>query len=451
MVGGAPGMVRPLHTRRGRVRAMPAEPPRRPHLAPVPVPAGLVPGLVAVREGPMVTAIVAGLMLMFFQVFHYMVDAGPAYYLSKVWPIVMAPFAILALWRGIAPHLRLYGALLFYLTGVSPVLSMLYFGNGFVDAMATTVKVWPFLYLFACLGLLMQLRPSPQTLHRVLLGLGVATLGLLWLLWLVVPHHMYSSDPAVSKLFLFDYERGYRIYMPMVFALLLTFYAVRRLLGGHGLLHLVWPLATLVSLVGIYKQRTTIAAAIVVVGLIVLARLPARLRWLAVGIGTFATAGAVAYRLGSDGLGSLGASLSVRQATALKVWEFLAPDQWQWLFGVGSITRLSNQTLGDVFGSDLFFLADVGWLGVVFEYGAIGAILILLVYLAAVRLTVRRPALPPGSPITDLRMAVGDVAVLTLIETLIYSPVFTPGIVATATALLLYLDRFALPGGSTKP
>lgn len=448
MVAGAPGRIRPLVGGRGRVRPLPGPP--RPLATPPAKPAPLPHGAAVLRDGPLATAVLAALLPLVFQSFHYMIDAGPLYLLSKAWPVVMAPFAVLAVARGVAPLLRLYGVLLFYLTGVTPVLSMLHFGNGFLDAMATTVKVWPFLYLFAVLGILDQLRPSPDALRRAALGLGVATLAVMWLLWMVVPQHVYTSDPMQSKLFMYDIERGPRIYMPMAFALLLTFYAVRRGLSRFSLAPLLPAVMTAASLLLIYKQRTTIAAAAVVVGLIVLARLPSRLRWLAVGAGLFAGAAGIAVKLGGNGgLEALGASLAVRQATAMKVVEFLATDPLQWFFGVGAITRFSTRSLGDIFGSEMFYLADVGWLGVVFEYGAVGAVLILLAYLAGVRLALRRSTFAAGSPLSDFRMAVGDLALLSLIETAIYSPVFTPGIVASATALLVYLDRFASPQGVT--
>ncbi|MBN2751647.1 MAG: hypothetical protein JXQ84_02960 [Rhodospirillaceae bacterium] len=394
---------------------------------------------------------------MFLQSFHYMIDAGPLYYLSKAWPVLAFPLGFVVL-RG---RLRLsqiaYGLTLIYVAGVTPTLSMLYFGNSVFDALATTAKIWPLTYYFSALGGLLVLRPGAERLRTFVLGFGVATFVVMWLLWAFVPRSFYVGDASITKLFLFDDERGYRIYMPMTFGLILMFFSARRALSALSAWMWWGPVVLgMVSLLMIYKQRTTIAAVFLVLTLIILRRLPRRwLLWAAGGCGALGLLALLVVVLGGDGgwvdafVSSLGASLSVRQDTAAKAAGYLFVSPVSWVFGVGSVTRFSQTTLHDVFGTNLFYLADIGWLGVVFEYGVIGALLISLVYVFGVRRALLCGLTLTGTPAGDFRRALGDMILMVCFETAIYSPVFTPGIVAALTAVLIYLDG-DIPGRDAK-
>ncbi|WP_337997626.1 hypothetical protein [Oleispirillum naphthae] len=425
----------------GRIRPLPGRGgPRTPRPA--------APQGAEEAQGGAKTLILFVALPMFLQSFHYMVDAGPLYYLSKAWPVLAFPLALLCLRGRLTAAQGVYGLTLVYVAGVTPALSMIHFGNSVFDALATTAKVWPLTYFFSALGGLLLLKPGEERLRRVVLALGIATFAVMWALWLIVPKSFYASSSAVTKLFLFDYERGYRIYMPMTFGLILMFFSARRALSSLSAWAWWVPVGFgLISLLVIYKQRTTIAAALVVVGLIALRSLPRRFILGLVGVGgTLALLAALTVLLGGDGgwtetlIGSLGASLSVRQETAATASRYLLVSPLSWIFGVGSITRFSSMTLNDVFGSDLFFLADIGWLGVVFEYGAVGAVLILMIHAVGLRRALRRAPVRAGTPAGDFRRALGDMIIMVCLETAIYSPVFTPGIVAALTASLIYLD-----------
>lgn len=84
----------------------------------------------------------------------------------------------------------------------------------------------------------------------------------------------------------------------------------------------------------------------------------------------------------------------------------------------------------------MLFLTDIGWLGVMFEYGAVGVLLILLVHIAGLRITLRWSR--GGDPMT---CAFVDYIVFLLVESAIYSVVFTPGELTTILALAYYVHR----------
>ncbi len=448
-----PGRILPPTVRMGRICALPGA--KRMQAAPF---SASLPQ----AEDAVSWSVIKGLILifslpMFLQAFHYMIDAGPLYYLSKVWPVLAFPLGFWSL-RGrlLLSQQTVYGLTLVYVAGVTPALSMLHFGNSVFDALATTAKIWPLTYYFSALGGLLLLKPGANRLRKSVLTLGAATFAAMWGLWFLVPHSSYASDTSVTKLFLFDYERGYRIYMPMIFGLLLMFFSARRALSALGAWAWWGPVIFgLFSLLVIYKQRTTITAAVLVLGLIVLRRLPRRVVvWVTGGAGILGLLAILAVTLGRGGqmetlATSLGSSLSVRLDSVSMAAGYLFTSPSSWIFGLGSTTRFSQVTLNDIFGSDLFYLADIGWLGVVFEYGAVGALLIALIYALGIRSALRRGPMVEGTPAGDFRHAVGDMILMVCVETAIYSPVFTPGIVATLMAFLIYLDG-EIPSLDTK-
>jgi hypothetical protein len=191
-----------------------------------------------------------------------MTDIPPLYFLSKVWPYLMLPIAGWALMRLDMPHKGLHIVVLCWLLVITPLMGILQLGNSFADAMATSVKVWSFTYIFAVAGVLVLLRSSFRMLRRVIIGLGVATFIIMAVLWIVVPESAYGGGDLDTKLFMIDVERGFRIYMPMYFGVMLMLY-----LNRSAWMRFAWwkPIGVLIALalmLTIYKQRAAIASAV---------------------------------------------------------------------------------------------------------------------------------------------------------------------------------------------
>jgi hypothetical protein len=207
-----------------------------------------------------------------------------------------------------------------------------------------------------------------------------------------------------------------------------------------------------VLMLSIYKERVTIAA---LLGTLVLgaAMSAGRARWAVLGLlGLAGFAGAlllVQHLESAANLNSLGGSLSVRNVSVATAWRFLSEQPERWLLGVGATTRFGNVTFAQLFGNAMFFLTDIGWLGVMFEYGAVGVLLILLVHIVGLRITVRWSR--GGDPMMH---AFTDYIVFLLVESVIYSVVFTPGELTTILALAYYFHRQApasYGGGLSQP
>ena len=381
------------------------------------------------------------LLPMFAQCFQYMTDVPPLYLLSKVWAFLFLPVAVWAFISLSIPHKVLHVVTLFWLLVVTPMIGVLHLGNNLVDAMATTTKVWSFTYVFSAIGMLTLLRSPPETVRGVIVGLGIGTYALMSLLWIAVPVSAYGGGDLETKLFMIDVERGYRIYMPMFFGVMLIFYLNRSAWHAFVWWKPVGIVIAFVLLLTIYKQRAAIASVIfaVVIGSILSLK---RRRIVAFTIlGLLVGAGTVAFmawpqttELKTD----LGASLAVREASVATAWNYITIEPARWIFGVGGTTRVGDVTLGRLFDNPMFFLADIGWLGVLFEYGTVGVILMLLIYGAGLHDTLRW-----ARPDDSLSQAFADYILYLLASSIVYSAVFTPGELMTVMALSYYLAHSA--------
>lgn len=381
-----------------------------------------------------------GVLPMFAQCFHYLNELPPTYLLSKAWPILVLPLTLYGMTRMRLPAKTIYLVFLAYAVGFTPMVSMIKLGNGFLDALTTTIKIWPVTYYFALSALLLWLSPAAPRLKGAVLTLGYATYAIMIMLWLVAPASWYNSDPSVGKLMLFEQERGYRIYMPMFFGMLLIFYLTRSFMQKPHWLKVAGVALAFVLLLVIFKQRASIGGAVAVVGFAVIASAPRQLRRLLIGVLCVVVplaAGVLVISAASHLMDSLGGSLSVRQHSFALATDFLGTNVWNWLFGVGATTRFSTITLAEIFGNAQFFIADLGWVGVVFEYGVVGALLIAALY-GWGYMAVSKAAQRSGDPFAQ---ALADYVLFLIITSAVYSLVLSPGEFGVIMALAVYLDQ----------
>ncbi|MFG1377012.1 hypothetical protein [Xanthobacter autotrophicus] len=392
----------------------------------------------------------------FAQVFYYLNEYPAPYLLSKAWPFLTLPLALYGMIRLKLPVGRMFLMVLAYGLGFTPLVSVIQLGNGFLDALTTTIKAWPFTYYFSLSALLALLAVPPESIRKAVVGLGATTFFLMVIIYLVAPASWYADNPADSKLLLFDLERGYRVYMPMVFGMILVFFLSRAFVLRRNILYGLGVVLAFAPMLLIYKQRAAIAAALVVVVFGMTMSLPPRARRIVIGLGLAAVAVGiflVGRKLGllpgggasGDAQDAFGASLSVRQNSSALAFAFLGDDPMRWIFGVGATTRFSTVTLNDIFGNDQFFIADLGWIGVIFEYGILGAVLLAVLHGWCLVTTWR---LTRGLD-DPFALALSDYVLYLVVSSAVYSVVFTPGELGVVMALTIYLDRRrrALPPG----
>jgi hypothetical protein len=390
--------------------------------------------VVAPLRGWMVAVLCPALVLS-SQALTYIIDLPATYYLSKAWPVLSLPLAVAAIVRRRQPGTILLLALLAYTIVVSPVLTMLEFRVGFTEAIQSAVKMGGFLSYFSLLELLLLLRPSVVELRTAILTLGVVTFAVIWALWILVPIAYYQSNTATTLLFFFDLERGPRIYAPMIFGFFLMFYTARRFWLQPRLWRVALLVGAFVSLLTIYKQKLAITSALLVILAGAVGAHP-RYRRLLVALGLVTAAPVLLLAASLDPaalMEQIGGSLETRLISANYAIDFLQQAPIRWLIGAGSLPQHGSLNLGDVFRFDQFYLSDLGWLGILFEYGLIGTGLVVGVYVMATRViaAVARPGDAWSSALLDHCFYLWCVFV-------VYSAVVAPGEIMTFLTLAVY-------------
>ncbi len=386
------------------------------------------------RAGPLARTWVWFLLMpMFFQLYHYKNETGPLYYLSKVWPVLLAPLILLGMTTLRLPDGALYLAAVAYSLVVPVLLSMVYLPNGLVDALLSSIKAWPLTFYFSFAALLWLLRPSEAAVKRGALLAGAATYAIMLLLWVTVPAERYQ--PGLT-MFSWDEGRGSYIRMPMMLGVLTMFWLGRRFVREWRIWQLLLAIACVVAMGSIYRARLPTGVSVLVLLMILATPLPRNWRW---GLGALAALPAVAgFVIVAPDLPDIlakvfDASLFIRMRSSTIAWDWLISDPVKLIFGSGSTSSFSDLTMADFFGNADFWLTDIGWLGVLTEYGLIGTALIIGLHLRA--LTTAR-ALRHRSA---FRAALGDYVLFEILCSVVYSVMYAPGPVVTVAAMAWWL------------
>jgi hypothetical protein len=132
----------------------------------------------------------------------------------------------------------------------------------------------------------------------------------------------------------------------------------------------------------------------------------------------------------------------VRWGTVTDALDFLGTNPLHWIFGVGTLSPLDPAGLITWF-NHFFFLADITWLGVVFEYGLIGAALILLLPIRGLMLS-RSAAFgssrsaAASSPRPELLLSLRDYLLYALLISPLYPLTLSPGEIAIILAIFVF-------------
>lgn len=374
---------------------------------------------------------------LFGQTLHYMKDLKPLWALSKAFPVLSLPLVLPVLTQRRLPLLFAWLFAFVWLVLISSFNAMFVFQQSFVMGLTAQVKLLPMLYVFSFLGLLVLVRPTALELIQAIATCGVVILAVLILLWALAPQSWYVTNIEFGEAPLLSADdRGNRIRMPMYFGMIALFGVYR-----HFLTRPNWRTGLLVAailgvIVGIVRTRSVVLASVATLGVVTFMAAPPR--WRAAALVAAVLGGLLLLQVPyvqSAFDTSSASGFDVRRITAAKATAVLGQDPVRWLFGVGTITSLANGGLAKFF-DHYFFLADITWLGVVFEFGLIGAgILVFLLARAwlfadTVRKTVDHPVLA----------GMQDYVLFTLIQSPLYSTMtLQPGEIAVIAASFVYL------------
>jgi hypothetical protein len=385
------------------------------------------------------------LLPMFGQTFHYISALYPLWALSKAFPILSLPGVLRLRTQERFPVTRQILISFAWLTLLPSFAAVFYFHEGFFTSITAQVKLLPVLYFFSFLGLLLTLQPTLKELERSFITLGVIVVALLILMWAIVPDSWYAQPYVVGQAPLFSADnRGHRIRMSMYFPIIMLFFCYRRAFFERHAGYLMGALVAFAVTLLIVKTR---AMMIGIAGVLVINTF----LWVRPMTRVAVVLGAPAGLIGMFSTGYLATTFStstdngfdVRRISAEVATNFLGIDPLRWLFGVGTISPTSTDSLIAYF-HHFFFLADITWLGIVFEYGLLGAFILLCFQLRGLFFYRRLRAEVDD----DFLGALADYLVYVLVISFFYPPTLTPGETAVILAIFVYIWR---AGGLSRP
>jgi hypothetical protein len=399
---------------------------------------GLAPVFSSEPARRRVTWWLLALLPLFGQTFHYLSALVPLWALSKALPVISLPAVLRLGGQARFPMTRQILISFAWLLLVPSFAAVIYFHEGFFTSIAAQVKLLPVLYFFSFLALLLTLKPTLGELQRSFVVLGVIVLAVLIVLWAAVPADWYQESYVIGQSPFFSMDnRGHRIRMSMYFPLILLFFCYRRAFFERHAGYLLGALVSFAVTLLIVKTRAMVIGilGVVVINTVLWSRPLTRLALLL--CAPFAvvwmfSAGYLATTFSTDAT----TGFDTRRVTILLATKFLGSDPARWLFGVGTISSTSKDNLIDYF-HHFFFLADITWLGIVFEYGLLGALLILFFQLRGIVFYRRLRAKVDD----DFLGALFDYLVYILLISLFYPPTLTPGETAVILAVFAYVWR----------
>jgi hypothetical protein len=321
------------------------------------------------------------LLPLFGEFFHYMKDVRPLWALSKAFPILSLPLCFFVMKDGPAPRgTRQILISMLYLILVPSFAGIFTFQQSFFLGLSSQVKLLPILYFFSFTGLLRILKPTASEIAKSFLWLGVIFFAILIFLWLVVPQDVYMIPYKIGDSPLFSYDsRGNRIRYPFFFGIAGTFYCYRRFFAEKKFVWLLGTLLGFAAVIGIIRGRSTVLgmAVMLAFGAVRFSKPATRVAMLA--ILPFAAIGLLSVPYVASAFDTSSESgFDVRRISIQKAMDYMGHDPVRWMLGNGSISPFDPGGMMRFF-NHYFFLADITWVGITFEFGIIGAALVLLI------------------------------------------------------------------------
>lgn len=377
----------------------------------------------------------ATVLPLFGQSFHYVKLLPSLWALSKAFPLLTLPLCLLLL-RGARPLAARQMLLSFvWLLLVPSFVSLFTFQQTFFLALSAQVKLLPILYFFSFLALLRWLAPTGREIAAALIGCAVLTFVLLLAVWALAPQSAYSLHYAVgdSPLLASD-ARGNRIRLPMFFGLIGVLYAWRRFLAHRRPGWFVAWAAGFGLIFALVRMRSYILGLALTAAITAFVAAGSRTRmWLIAAIPFALLALFQVPFMASIFSTDKAFAFDVRWISTVKAIDFLGTDPLRWLFGVGSLSPIDPAGMMTYF-NHFFFLADITWMGIIFEFGLVGAVLLAAIPARGIMIF-RRLRWLRDDPMTA---ALQDYLVYSLLISEMLPITLAPGEVTTIIAIGVY-------------
>ncbi len=390
------------------------------------------------------------LFICLFQLFYYVIDIAPLYIFSK---IIFPSFAVILSYvlflhfffrSSFYPYTFYFIFTFVYLIIQSAVLSYFNFSQPINLGVLAQVKLLPIFYYFCGLFLLKKMKVTQEDITYSLIILGAVSFMVYFMLYSFVDLAEFATDE--SRLVLYDEERGLRITLSTAFGIFFLFYSYRSIIEKKKIVFVLPFLLLLLYLLLYRKQRLEmlgVALMLFFISIKVFLRKPATV--------VLAASLIIMLILVTPALSPTGLSFFYEDAfyysfilrwnTIKTILEILSKSTCNILFGVGNLNRTGDLNFQTVYGQN-FWPSDVGWLGTSFEYGLIGSLFFVYLYVLLIKNSYQYST--NDTPL--ILIALRDYVYMSIaLSILIPSIPYFIGIYATILAIFVYYNRYLCP------
>lgn len=335
-----------------------------------------------------ILVILMSLFIFSFQVFYYFTDFFYLYISAKViFPAIAAIISVLFVFfylkrKKIDRNAYIILLIWFALTIVSAVMSNYYFEQSFLIGFVSQLKLAPFGFYFIIIFVLIKSQPTLKQIENSFIILAILSLVIFYFMNLFINPSTFWSGKFNNIIMPGKYSFDeLRYFFPMVFVHFGAFLYFRKYLIEKKKGYLLYVILAIIYEIFFHQQRMeTIVFLSTLVLVYIWFRFSSKYALLLTFFGIVIGMELLLFLLGDIKTYFLqDSSFGIRINTFSVVFSAFENDILAWFFGHGFLSPLGLITYQDLYG-DNFWLSDIGWIGVIYEFGIIGMLIFFYLY-----------------------------------------------------------------------
>lgn len=390
------------------------------------------------------TIIYSILLMFFFQYFYYMRDVKILFYINKFafvllsFTVVYAYILYIMLRKKYFPYFGTIVGIFLLLVVISTFSSYFNFNQPIFFGITAQIKLAALFFYFLSLFILLKYKMSISDVTTSVVFIGVTT----FILYYVFALFFNVSDFVGKNGFiLWDPTRGFRFNLPYALGIVTSFYFLRKFNITKKLRYLIFFLPFIFFII-YFAQERMLSFGIIMISLFILfSTLIKNHKFLFIilfFIVSFLLLLAGIMLFNPENL--MDSSMGIRVNTIMQAFAFMSDNKLRVLFGAGGLNSFYSISFQDYFNIN-FWPSDIGWIGILFEFGIIGVIASLYLYYILLKEANKASIQEP------ILLALKDYVYLSiLLSPLIPSLVYDIGLYMTILSLFVYKNHYLNKG-----
>lgn len=328
----------------------------------------------------------------------------------------------------------------FFLVVMNGVVGIINFNQPFFYGVTAEFKLLSVFYFFLILYVFILTNATRQEITKSLIYLALFSFSVYYFFnFAFDPQQYYKPD---SELIYFDYNKGYRYKFRTIFGVIAIFFFFRLYLKSRRLKHFLFVLFFISYIMFFSKGRFELLTILITMFLAAGEdrSLSSKALWLIVCFVCITMVLTLVPHFSSL-LEADDNSGSIRLVSLATVFASFSSNPENLIFGFGYLNPLFKSDYNSVFGES-FFVADIGWIGLIFEFGFLGASMFVYFYIILIKESgIKSMAAQPY-----IQVALKDFVIKTIMVSVLTPSIpYLWGIYASILAIFVYLNYFKNP------